>query len=287
MKNGILEIDHLLTKVVCPGLAGEHFERLGFTVTPLSQIASMGLCNRLVLFKPLTAGSANFIELMGITDAARVPPSMAELLQGPPGIRSMVMATPDAHAARAELVRNGYSVSEVHHIARQWVVPDQILEVEFDVLLPVPAPFSFNVCRYFSLQHYIRPEWTQHANGIAHFEAVYCIASDPMQALQYYEELFGVVATGSEAQGWSVTPANVQLTVFSHQGWERRFGTTAKTGFAGYRLSSINLAVTAEFMQNAGGEVHFESGDGLFIKSELMFGCFAHICSTSKLKSSA
>lgn len=201
MKNGIAEIDHLLTKVEHPDDAGAHFERLGFTVTPVSQIDSMGLCNRLVLFAPVAEGSANFIELMGITDLAKMPQGMSDLLQGPQGIRSLVMTTPDAHAARAELLANGYPLGEVHHITRDWVLPDQRLLVEFDVLLPVPAPFAFNVCRYFTLLHYIRPEWTSHGNGVSHLDAVYCVAIEPRITLRYYEDLFGVTATGTDAQG--------------------------------------------------------------------------------------
>ena len=278
MKNGILEIDHLLTKVAQPELAGEHFMRLGFTVTPLSQIDAMGLCNRLVLFEPLTTGSANFIELMGVTDAARVPPAMAGLLEGPPGIRSMVMTTLDAHAARAELVGNGYAFGDVHHIARDWVLPHHRIQVEFDVLLPVPAPFAFNVCRYFSLQHYIRPEWTRHANGIRHLEAVYCVASDPRLALRYYENLFGVAAIGSDAQGWSVSPGHVQLTVFSPQSWQNRFNVPAPPGFAGYRLRCNDLAETNTFLQSVGLPMKVGANGDLLLSPDLMFGGFVHIC---------
>lgn len=278
MKNGIAEIDHLLTKVDQPELAGEHFTRLGFTVTPVSQIESMGLCNRLVLFEPVTEGSANFIELMGVTDAARVPSGMADLLQGPPGIRSMVMATPDAHAARAELVTNGYPFGEVHHIARDWVLPDQRLQVEFDVLLPVPAPFAFNVCRYFSRQHYIRPEWIRHANGIRHLEAVYCIALNLRQALRFYEDLFGTVAEGSDAQGWHVSPGKVHLTVFSPEMWEKKFGLPAAPGFAGYRLRSNHLPTTRAFLSRTGIEM-LDGLDGeICLPPASMLGSLVHIC---------
>ena len=286
MKNGIAEIDHLLTKVDQPDGAAAHLARLGFTVTPLSHIAPMGLCNRLVLFEPFTEGSANFIELMGITNSALVPSGMADLLQGPQGIRSMVMATPDAHAARAELVANGYPFGEVHHIAREWVLPGQRLKVEFDVLLPVPAPFAFNLCRYFSRQHYIRPEWTQHANGIVNLEAVYCIADEPAQALRFYEALFGVEAQGSDAQGWHVSPGQVQLTVFSPKMWEQKFGIPLKAGFAGYRLRSKNLAATGEFMRLADVEMrgkHIGYANGapqgdIWLPPSSMFGNFVHIC---------
>jgi Glyoxalase-like domain len=278
MKNGIAEIDHLLTKVEQPDLAAERFIRLGFTVTPMSNIESMGLCNRLVLFEPLSDCSANFIELMGVTNSARVPPGMADLLHGPEGIRSMVMATTDAHAARAELVANGYPFGDVHHIAREWVLPDQRLQVEFDVLLPVPAPFAFNVCRYFSRQHYIRPEWTRHANGIRHLDAVYCIANEPRQAVRFYEDLFGVVAAGSDEQGWHVSPGQVQLTVFSPEMWEKKFGVPAVTGFAGYRLRSNDLATTRAFLSRTGIELLDGPNGDICLPPASMLGNLVHIC---------
>jgi hypothetical protein len=278
VKNGISEIDHLLTKVQQPDQAGAYFEHLGFTVTPISQIESMGLCNRLVLFEPLTKGSANFIELMGVTQHEKMPPGMADLLHGPQGVRSMVMTTPDAHAARAELLSNGYPMGEVHHIARDWVLPDLRLQVEFDVLLPVPAPFAFNLCRYFTLQHYIRPEWTGHANGIRHLEAVYCVSTEPRKDLQYYETLFGVTATGSDGLGWTVSPGQVQLTVLSLQAWEQTFGTPCKPGFVGYRLRSSALSETHRFIKNCGAQPKVMSNGDLLFAPELMFGCFVHIC---------
>ena len=277
MKNGILEIDHLLTKVEQPELAGVHFERLGFTVTPLSPIESMGLCNRLVLFAPLTSGSANFIELMGVSDSQRLPPSMAQLMQGPPGIRSMVMVTPEAHAARAELVQSGYPFGEVHHVSREWVMPDERIQVEFDVLLPVPAPFAFNVCRYFSLQHYTRPDWTLHANGIRNLEAVYCIAHQPKQAVRYYEDLFGAPAIGSDAQGWSVSPGQVALTVFSPESWLHAFDTPASPGFAGYRLCSANIEATLHYLQSTGLQISLNKNRELMLPSDSMFGCHVHV----------
>ncbi len=42
MSYGFTEIDHLLGSAVDPQRGGEQYERLGFTVTPLSIIESIG-----------------------------------------------------------------------------------------------------------------------------------------------------------------------------------------------------------------------------------------------------
>ena len=53
MSYGFLEIDHLLASGD-PEIGGAAYERLGFTVTPISVIGPLGVANRLVLLRPLS-----------------------------------------------------------------------------------------------------------------------------------------------------------------------------------------------------------------------------------------
>jgi len=55
----IPDIDHLMCGVSDPQKAGETFEKLGFTVSPLSVIPSFGLANRCVLLTPRTTDRGN------------------------------------------------------------------------------------------------------------------------------------------------------------------------------------------------------------------------------------
>jgi hypothetical protein len=238
-KNGIFEIDHLLTAVRDAQRAGEDFERLGFTVTPLSVIAAMGVSNRLVLLSPLTDGAANFVELMALHDSAAANAAMRRLLEGPESVRSMVMASRDAETTRSALAAEGYEPGEVHKLQRVWELPGgEKLHLAFDVLLPLPAPFAFNVCQYRTLQHYLRPRWRAHPNGAVSLVSVHCVDPQPREATGYYEKLFGKRAERESDGSLSITPGKVKLVVHMPAQFAAAFGTEPPRpgGYAGYSI---------------------------------------------------
>jgi len=252
---GLVEIDHLLTAVADAEAAGADFERLGFTVTPLSVIGSMGLANRLVLLDPLTQGTANFIELMALHDPARANPTMRSLLDGAPGIRSLVMASFDAEATRAALEAQGHAPGPVHKVAREWVLPSgERLDVAFDVLLPTAAPFAFNVCRYHTLQHYLRPEWRAHPNGSQSLVAVHAVTEDPAAATAFYAQLLGRPAERGEHGSFAVGPGAVRLTISTPSHAAALFGgdPPKAAGYVGYTIRVGNLAKAAALLASRG-----------------------------------
>lgn len=251
MKHGIVEIDHLMTAVHDPQSAGATFESLGFTATPLSLITAMGLGNRLVLFTPLTAGTANFIELFGITDPARVQPVMGELLRGEEGLRSMVLSGPDAAQSHRELVASGYPFAPPIDVEREWRLPSgEVVKPAFRVLLPVPAPFSFNFCEYKTLSYYLRPEWLTHANGARSVIAVWCIAEDLADAADYYEALYG--SRAERSNGWySVGPGAVRMRIGTRDAIEHALPGTALLGgatrYVGYTIRVARIEETRRY----------------------------------------
>lgn len=268
MNNGIVEIDHLLTAVADAEAAGSAFERLGFTVTPLSVIGSMGLANRLVLLDPLTEGAANFIELMALHDPTRANPAMRSLLEGPPGIRSLVMASFDAEASRAALEVQGYAPGPVHKVEREWVLPSgERLDVAFDVLLPMPAPFAFNVCRYRTLQHYLRPEWRVHPNGAQSLVAVHAVTADPDAATAFYAKLFGKPAERLADGSLVVGPGAVRLTIATAAGFAGSFGVPPprSEGFAGYTIRVADLERTSALSAARGVPAERRAGPSLLV----------------------
>lgn len=195
MSYGLLEIDHLLTAVDLDE-SESAYERLGFTLTPISVITDIGVANRLALFRPLTPGAANFIELMDVIDESRaVGTAMGELLSGSPGIRSMVLCSPDAQHSYATLARDGFGFSAPIDIERQWELPDgEVLQPSFRVTLPIDAPLRFNFVQYRTLHYYVRPAWLEHENGAMHLTRVFALSSDPQSAIRYFERVFGAQA---------------------------------------------------------------------------------------------
>lgn len=246
MKNGIAEIDHLLTYVADLDAASAAYERLGFRLTPRSEIGAMGIANRLALLSPLTSGTGNYIELMSAADRAKLPPPMASTLSGVEGVKSMVMATPDAHKAQAELVANGYDFAPPVHVKREWVIPGEgSVWPEFDVMLPIAAPLPFNLCRYFNLDLYLRQDWRTHPNGARHLVATFAVAPEPHATARYYEKLFDRPATLGADGAWIVQAAAVELALYDPLFFAARYGVAPPAAsapyYAGYRIAVARL----------------------------------------------
>ena len=215
MSYGFLEIDHLLASGD-PQLGGAQYERLGFTVTPLSVIGNLGVANRLILMRPLTPGTANFFECMGVVDAARAAGNpMGRLLSGEPGVRSMVLSGPDALASFEALARDGFPFAKPLDIEREWRLPDgEVLRPAFSVTLPIGEPLQFNFCTYRTLHYYLREGWLRHENGAMHLTKVFAIAARPESVARYFERVFGH-ASRREREMYAVAPGKCELHVGS------------------------------------------------------------------------
>jgi len=248
------DIDHLMIKVEECQAAGADFERLGFIVTPLSVIGAMGVANRLVLMKPLTGGSANFLELMSVHDPARLNPTIGAMLAGPERAFGMVVTCADADEARAGLIDRGYAPGPVHRLTREWDLGGEVLRVALDVILPMPAPFPVTLCRYRTLEHYLRPEWRAHPNGAVSLIAIHCVSQNPAPAMAYYETLFAKPAAPAPDGGLTITPGAVHLSVQEAASFSQAFGQTPlqDEGFAGYSLRSADLGRTRAYLAGQG-----------------------------------
>lgn len=248
MNLGILEIDHLMTYVKDIGQATVAYERMGFHLTPHSHITSMGIVNRLTLMTERTPGAANFIEMMSVTDANLLPDAMKGALSGAEGIKSMVMSSPDVAAAQRELVKAGYAFGEPRHLRREWALPGEpSVWPEFDVLLPIPAPLSFNVCQYHNLPLYQREDWRSHRNGARSLLACVAVADAPQDCAAYFEALFGCRATKTADGGLATTPSATELVVYEPSAFTARFGLAPPAApqgaprYAGMRIGMEKL----------------------------------------------
>src|SRR5688572_10710612 len=114
----IAEMDHLLTYVRDLDAAASLFRRMGFTLSPISRIESMGISNHLVLMTPLTAGCGNYIELMASHNRSALPPPMVKTLSGGEGIKSMVLAGADIGRAQSAIAAAGFAVAAPFHVRR-------------------------------------------------------------------------------------------------------------------------------------------------------------------------
>ena len=219
MSYGFLDIDHLLASGE-PMKGGAQYERLGFTVTPISVIENLGVANRLILLHPLTPGTANFFECMGVVDPERASKNpMGALLSGEPGVRSMVLSTTDARASFEALTRDGFPFGPPLDVEREWQLPDgEVLKPSFRVTLPIGAPLRFNFCEYRTLHYYLREGWLKHENGARHLTKVFAVAADPLAAARYYERVFGK-SLQRRGELHAVTPGQCELQVGNAAAW--------------------------------------------------------------------
>jgi len=215
MPKPIGAIDHLLTYVHDLEEAASLFQRMGFTLSPISHIGAMGISNYLVLMTPLKSGYANFIELMAIQDAAKLPAPMMRLLSGRQAIKSMVLGAADIGAAHAAIADQGFAVSPPVHVKREWIInSSESVFPEFNVVLPFPAPLTFNCCRYFNVDLYLRPEWLVHPNTAKGIRSVLAVAKDPAALARKFAAIFGEPL--AEDIGMArVTCGGVELVVFT------------------------------------------------------------------------
>lgn len=268
MKYGILEIDHLLTYVANMEDATSRYRRMGFTLTPISHITTMGIMNHLVLLQSGTSGAANFIELMGIEDASKLPAAMQAVLSGEQGIKSMVMTAPDAAKAQAELSQAGYPFAPPAHVKREWVLPGEgSVWPEFDVLLPIPAPLSFNVCQYHNLELYQRKDWQRHPNTALSVQAVFAVAGEPAEGIAYFEKLFGRKARLAPDGSLGVSPAAVELQVYTPAAFEARYGLPPRApaerglmSYAGMRVGVADMFALKQCLGDNGVDFADHSG---------------------------
>jgi len=267
--HGIEELDHLMTYVADLDAAAADYERLGFRLTPISHISAMGIANRLVPMRPRTPGAANFIELMGVADASRLPAPMREVLAGEPGIKSMVMMTRDAHAAHRLLADAGYPFAPPSHVRREWAIPGEgSVWPEFDVLLPVPAPLKFNVCQYHNVELYLREDWLEHPNTAQTLLAAIGVADDVRPAIAYFERLFGVAAVCGADGGHALSPGRTDLVLYEPAAFEARFGCAAPAAGDGVAYAGMRIAVSDRLRLAgllAANEVPFTEASGIVV----------------------
>lgn len=256
------EIDHLLTYVRDGAAAEAFFHGLGFTLSPISHIAPMGIVNRLILFSDTIPGSANFIELMSVTDASKLPAAMAPLLSGADGVKSMVLSTTDVVRCHRHLTSLGYPFEAPISVEREWALGDGTsVHPKFDVLLPVSAGLTFNACQYYNSELYKCASWTTHPNGVTGVVSVLAVADDPERIARAFAKVFDA-AVEMQAGTWRAAPGKVTLDVSTPAAYRTDFGFAppvpgpSGAAYVGYRLKAPSLDGVRRHAAASGTRIH-------------------------------
>jgi len=203
----VVGLDHVVVSTHDINEDSKVLERIGFALTPLSHISTMGLANRLILLTSSVASAANFVEIMTITQSTATPPAMSALLAGA-GPCSTVLASRDAQSTAASLRAAGSDLGPPQHVRRLWRFPDgSEVWPEFDVILPRPGGLPLNYCQYRNVELYHDDRWADHGNGAirlvsvgvrsAHPEATATRLADLSDGTVTARDHAWVVATGT------------------------------------------------------------------------------------------
>jgi hypothetical protein len=217
MKNGIADIDHLMCGIKAVRNADKTFGKMGFVVSPLSD-TGLGVSNRCIVLTPTGPDTANYIELMGVTDPKNVRPEVAALISGDEGVKQIIHNTPDARAAFGELASKGFKLKPILDFQRQWVLPtNDAVQLAFSVVMPEPGPepFPWILCQHHTVEHFHRDDLRNHPNGARTFTSVYCVSDNPEQDAVFYENLYGQRAVKSAEGIIMVGPSHTRMRILS------------------------------------------------------------------------
>lgn len=177
------------------------FEQLGFTVAPRGH-HTLGSINHVIVFEH------DYLELLGYPPG-RPPERRPELVSHPLGLMATVLATGDADATHADLLRRGLRPRPVQSFSRPVDLGEGgMRDASFRVtrLEPDAVPGTwFYYCQHLTPELVWRAEWQQHANrtlGMTSLEiSVPALAE---ASLQYADCLLGtrpetVGGSGSQA----------------------------------------------------------------------------------------
>jgi len=243
MKSGVLDIDHLMVCVHDSQKAGESFEKLGFTVTPRSELP--GLSNRLICFEAENKAHNNFIELMAWGDRSQAPALMNDILTDTEQPVSMVMASGNARATGEVLQVRGFEPYPALELQRDWALPGgDVITPKFVVSIPKAgkSPLYWNVCEYKNPELYRRPEFLGHPNDATQLADVLAVASDPQAVAAHYVSAWDASIKETAAGLVAVSPGRIPLVLMAPETAESQFGVSVQpTGRARYLGFSVSV----------------------------------------------
>lgn len=189
-------IDHVIIAVGDLDRARIAWRRLGFTLTPRGRHLQQGTGNYCVMFQ------RDYIELLGVVDAAQGSGGLDAFLRGGEGLRGLAFATRSGEATAAELRRRGLHPTPPRDLARQVELPEgaELARFKLVSLPPAETPaLSAFVCQHLTPELVRRPQWLAHANGVVGIAGVSVMVAATEPLRETYERLFGAEVVMTDA----------------------------------------------------------------------------------------
>ncbi len=275
-------IDHLVLAVRDLGKARAFYELLGFTLTPRA-IHPWGTANHLVQL------NGCFLEILGIADAAMIPPHAPgqfsfgahnrDFLAKREGMSMLVFQSHDARRDQAEFAAAGLTTYAPFDFGREAKLPDGgTARVAFslayvtDTRMPDSAFFT---CQQHAPKYFWKREYQAHANGARTITEVVMAAPDPPALAEFFAKLQGAESVRVADGALAVATARGRIAVLTPGAFEARFGAPppvpAAPHFAAFRIAGVEpLAAAVHF--GAAGIPHRLDGSVLRIPATAAFG---------------
>ncbi len=250
------DIDHVMLISRDLAQARSVYERMGFTVTPLTSHPH-GTANHLILFQ------RDFIELLGVVDLERLDAHSAAaqvFLQIREGLAAVALPTSDAKRDREALLRRGLEPSDLYSFDRPVTLPDGRETRAVVDTVWAPEPSAPLVQTFLSRQHVAEaiwvPEWQAHPNGASAIAWLTLVADDPAAALESHFAAFldAEVLRGARGRRSFATPRG-EVRILGPDDYLATYGAPAEATrpyIAGVGIRVIDLERLETHLQENG-----------------------------------
>jgi len=244
------DIDHVMLISRDLAHARSAYERMGFTVTPLTSHPH-GTANHLILFQH------DFIELLGVVAPERLDARSAAaqvFLQIREGFAAIALPTSDAERDSEALLRRGLEPSDLYCFDRPVTLPDGRETRAIVDTVWAPEPSAPLVQTFLSRQHVAEaiwvPEWQAHPNGARAIAWLTLVADDPAAALESHFVAFLDAELLRDAHGRRTfaTPRG-EVRILGPDDYQAAYGTPAEAtrpyiAGMGIRVTDLETLVT-------------------------------------------
>jgi hypothetical protein len=228
------------------------YRRLGFTMTARGY-HTLGSINHLAVF------GTNYLELVGVEPGAAR--QREDVLRYPVGLNGLVLATEDADALYAALMRSGISAAGPVAFSRPIEIDGAAHEARFrTVALGQDAVLGGRVyfCQHLTRELVWRAEWQRHDNGATDLVRAVVVSGAPRRAAAPLAAMLGDAAVRDTASGCAIDLGTFRLDIVTPAALVAAFGDAAPDGggrsdyMAALTLATASLAQTAGALARGG-----------------------------------
>lgn len=256
-------IDHLVLAVRDLDRARAFYESLGFTLTPRA-FHPWGTANHLVQL------DGCFLELLGIADAAKIPPHAPgefsfgahnrDFLARREGMSMLVFQSHDARRDRDEFAAAGLQTYAPFDFGREAKLPDGgTARVAFSLAYvtdPRMPDCVFFSCQQHAPKYFWKREYQVHANGARTIAEVVMAAPDPPALADLFAGLQGGDSVRVADGALAVATARGRVLVLTPRAFAARFGAAppgpATPHLAAFRIAGVDVGAAKTRLASAG-----------------------------------